>query len=266
MAVKELLKQRIQEPMDPEELFFWDFLSNHSTITSSEANTKITIHTINYKSTSSGPGIRTELFLQGCYKNCEGCFSPETHDVNSGDIFTVLDVLLILRPSFRITNMFPPLITICGGEPLLQQEALATIIRTLKEYEDHSNKEYMIHILLYTGLTMQEINDNIASTKEWEPLLSYKPYPFLDDIVKAVDAIVDGPYVKDKHIDLDKDGYFIGSGNQNYHIMKDGIPIISITAEAANFLNGEDVLLYHEKQLRKEIAAVEKTTDFLSKI
>src|SRR3712207_7510206 len=30
----------------------------------------------------NGEGLRTVIFAQGCKHNCDGCFSPHTHDMN----------------------------------------------------------------------------------------------------------------------------------------------------------------------------------------
>ena len=37
---------------------------------------------------ANGPGIRVSIFMQGCSFHCEGCFSEETWNFNTGKDFT----------------------------------------------------------------------------------------------------------------------------------------------------------------------------------
>ena len=37
---------------------------------------------------ANGIGVRVSLFVSGCTNHCEGCFQPETWDLNYGNDFT----------------------------------------------------------------------------------------------------------------------------------------------------------------------------------
>ncbi|GCA62250.1 ribonucleoside-triphosphate reductase activating, anaerobic [Kipferlia bialata] len=89
-------------------------------------------------SIADGPGMRTVVFLQGCDKRCKGCHNPETWDPKGGVAYSVQGLAdeIMARSEFRR-------VTISGGEPLLQPEAVLALIRTLKD------KGY--DVCVYTG-------------------------------------------------------------------------------------------------------------------
>ena len=35
---------------------------------------------------ANGPGVRTSLFVSGCYLHCPGCFNSAIWDFNAGDV------------------------------------------------------------------------------------------------------------------------------------------------------------------------------------
>ena len=108
-----------------------------------EGPTSLTIRGVDYSgSVVDGPGIRTVLFLQGCQQRCTGCHNPETWDVGAGVPVLVSNLAGHLRE--RIANRK---LTISGGEPLLQSQA---ILRLVKELPGFS-------IALYTGMEFDEI-------------------------------------------------------------------------------------------------------------
>lgn len=93
-----------------------------------------------------GPGLRTVVFLQGCAMRCFGCHNSETWDMKSGQRICVekLAEKLMKRSKNRK-------ITISGGEPLMQTEAVLELITQLPDFE----------ICLYTSYSFEDVPEKI---------------------------------------------------------------------------------------------------------
>jgi len=76
-------------------------------------------------STVDGPGLRIVIWTQGCLHNCKGCHNPDTHDLNGGFSEDVDNVIKFIEES-KIQKG----ITLSGGEPFLQPEALIPIVKS----------------------------------------------------------------------------------------------------------------------------------------
>ncbi len=94
------------------------------------------------QSLCDGPGYRTVLFLQGCNLKCKGCHNTKSWKIEDGTKMEVSELASILRE-----KAFNKKITISGGEPLLQQEALIVLLKELEGYD----------ICLYTGHEYDEV-------------------------------------------------------------------------------------------------------------
>lgn len=132
-----------------------------------------------YKQNScdDGPGIRDVLFLQGCRKNCPGCQNKSQQFHGNGvwkDIDELVDEIADKCKNKKIT--------ISGGEPLEQKEALCILGNNLKKRG--------FQICVYTGWNWNQLPKEIFQ---------------FADIIKA------GPYIQElKRGNL----RFIGSDNQ----------------------------------------------------
>ncbi len=85
-----------------------------------------------------GPGIRTVIFMQGCCLRCKFCHNPESWDKNCGEIIdthTLIKKIMRFKPYFQRSNGG---VTFSGGEPLLQPEFLAEMLRLCKEMDIHT--------------------------------------------------------------------------------------------------------------------------------
>ena len=112
-----------------------------------------------------GPGVRLVVFLQGCNLRCKGCQNPETHALDGGKVQTVEDVFSHLTP---LTNG----ITLSGGEPTLQLEAMGEILREAKRRG--------LNTMVYTG---REIDDWIKVAGRLLPLVDYvKAGPYMEEL------------------------------------------------------------------------------------
>ena len=89
----------------------------------------IRINSIRYNnSVVDGPGIRTVIFMQGCDIHCKGCQNKSTWDINKGKKIEIDDLANELNK-----KVFNKKITISGGEPLMQKEALIELVTKLND-------------------------------------------------------------------------------------------------------------------------------------
>ena len=145
---------------------------------------------------SLGPGDRVCLWTQGCKKRCKGCISPELQPYSGNEIDE--DVLAkILIQVARKNNCTG--ITISGGDPLEQSQALLKLLTLLRnEFDD---------ILVYTGFELQDIQDGLVDI-EAKKCLEY------------LDVLIDGKYIDELNY---KDCVLRGSSNQNIHFITKGL-------------------------------------------
>ncbi len=129
------------------------------------------------KSLCDGPGIRSLLFCQGCDIHCPGCQNPSSWNPNAGIEKEVADLAKEI-----VSSSDNKKVTITGGEPLLQKEAVAELIRLLDEAG--------MDIALYTG-----------HGKEGVPA----------EILHHIKYLKYGPYKKELHTSTTP---FLGSTNQ----------------------------------------------------
>ena len=88
---------------------------------------------------SLGPGERVCLWTQGCNKNCKGCVAPEMQPFIGKDIDDVsLGEVIIQAAKARNCNG----LTISGGDPFEQPEALLALLKTVRNSFDLAVGEY----------------------------------------------------------------------------------------------------------------------------
>ena len=130
-----------------------------------------------------GPNTRFALWVQGCGRNCRGCMTPQSQDIDGGKEMETRDLAALILRSGREE------ITISGGEPFLQAAGLSELIGLLRAQRD-------IGIIVYTGFTIEEIRE--------------KNDPDMNRFLDQIDLLIDGPYIEEKN-----DGRNLrGSSNQ----------------------------------------------------
>lgn len=118
-------------------------------------------------------GISVSLWMQGCEHKCEGCFNKSTWSFEDGKKFTKKTIETVLY--YLAKDDIHKNLSILGGEPLSSNKLemlLELIIETKKINKD-------IQVWVWTGYMFEDIKHL--------------------DIVKHIDVLVDGPYVKSKH-------------------------------------------------------------------
>lgn len=114
-----------------------------------------------------GPGKRFAIWVQGCNKRCNGCIAPDAWNVNGGYEKDVAELAEEIINTPDIEG-----ITISGGEPFLQQDALCDLIKLVKEQKN-------LGIIVYTGMLYEEVAETVLAS--------------------VCDIIIDGEYVEEQN-------------------------------------------------------------------
>ena len=131
-----------------------------------------------------GPGYRLAVFVQGCPHACPGCHNPKTHDFAGGYLSDTADVIAKIGVNPLVRG-----VTLTGGEPMMQAEALCEIAAAAKEKG--------MNVWCYTGFTLE------ALEREQNPARMR--------LLEMIDVLVDGPYIAhERSLDL----LYRGSRNQ----------------------------------------------------
>lgn len=96
----------------------------------------LNLHSFESLGALDGPGLRAVIFLKGCPLRCHYCHNPDTWSTDGGEFHNNKELLE------RIKKLSPYIkekggVTISGGEPLLQAEALIPFVKTLKQEGFH---------------------------------------------------------------------------------------------------------------------------------
>ncbi len=94
------------------------------------------VHSIETGGTVDGPGLRYVVFLQGCPLRCKFCHNPDTWQCNRGTVYTVDELVNDILKYKRFIQHGG--VTLTGGEPLLQAEFTAEVLRRCAEHGLHT--------------------------------------------------------------------------------------------------------------------------------
>jgi anaerobic ribonucleoside-triphosphate reductase activating protein len=139
-----------------------------------------------HESMVNGPGIRRVLFAQGCAHDCKGCFNPETHPFDGGELKDMDRLIEDIKSNPMLVG-----VTFSGGDPFEQSQEFAYLAKNIKK--DGKN------IWCYTGYTFEYILGNLEKRCGWK------------DLLNNIDVLIDGKFIKNKQ---DNKLKFKGSSNQ----------------------------------------------------
>lgn len=144
--------------------------------------------------TALGPGRRVAVWVQGCTLACQGCASRDTWDAAAGSTVEVDDLAATLT---RLYADDPSLsgLTVTGGEPLQQPEAVAALLRAVRASTGALGRE--LDVLVFTGYA-------VGAARRRAP-----------DVLGQADAVVAGRYLPAQAAE----GYLIGSANQRLELL-----------------------------------------------
>ena len=131
------------------------------------------------KSLVDGPGVRTLVFFQGCDIHCPGCHNQSAWDITKGTLYSVKELAEQIKK-----GTFNNKITLTGGEPLMQKEALVELLRELKGLD----------VIVYTGHQKEEVPEEV-----WKLTSYVKCGPFIERLKTTIK-----PYVGSSNQELIK--------------------------------------------------------------
>jgi anaerobic ribonucleoside-triphosphate reductase activating protein len=141
-------------------------------------------------SRANGPGLRSVIWVQGCSLGCPGCFNPETHTFEGGEVANVDDLFERIRAREEKIEG----VTVSGGEPLQQMPALTNLLRRIR-------RETRLSLLVFTGYTWQEI----------------ERMPDSNALLECVDVLIAGRYEASERLARG----LRGSANKTVHLLTD---------------------------------------------
>ena len=134
-----------------------------------------------------GPGNRFVIWTQGCLRRCKGCASPEHQPLDGGylvDTKELSDQICSCRPIDGIT--------ISGGEPFLQAQALTDLLNGVSKVRPE------LTVIVFTGNKLEELTDHDSKA-----------------FLGKIDLMIDGEYIPNLN-----DGKGLrGSSNQKFHFL-----------------------------------------------
>ncbi|URN95703.1 MAG: anaerobic ribonucleoside-triphosphate reductase activating protein [Candidatus Pristimantibacillus lignocellulolyticus] len=137
-----------------------------------------------------GPGLRMVIWTQGCKHYCKGCHNPQTHDLRGG---YEIDSDNIIEQMHNVKLQKG--ITLSGGEPFLQAEALIPIAQVAKQLGQD--------VWAYTGFTWEQLHTPSNPQQRYQLKL-----------LQSVDILVDGRFMEHK-----KSAQLLYRGSSNQRII-----------------------------------------------
>jgi formate C-acetyltransferase len=146
---------------------------------------KGSVYSLETFTTTDGPGIRANVFLQGCPKRCVFCCNPETQEICNPDKhpeFAMSDdeIAAIIKKYKAFLGPQSGGITISGGEPLLQCNFVASVFKQVQNmglttcldtacYGAESDWEKVLQNTDYVMLCLKGMDDEVASNVAQHP-------------------------------------------------------------------------------------------------
>ena len=155
---------------------------------------KVRLNKAHFPVKGLGPGQRVGIWFQGCSIGCRGCASLDTWGLRPETAVDADEVIAWCMS--RLTNGADGL-TVSGGEPFDQPEALIYILEQLRSLSDASGFDF--DVLCYTGFPFHDVSKRFGQA------------------LRLLDAIVSEPF--EQHSATRK--YLCGSDNQVLRILSE---------------------------------------------
>ncbi len=139
-----------------------------------------------------GPYNRSALWVRGCCFDCLGCIAKEMNREapNIVNLYQLADHFSSLEGTEGIT--------ISGGEPFLQSEALYDMVAEIRKKRDYG-------VIVYSGFTLEELQSKAENDESVKKFLN------------QIDILIDGRYDQSK----DDGRPYRGSENQRIITLTD---------------------------------------------
>lgn len=151
-------------------------------------NSSVRIAGYYHNSLTEGPGRRSSVLFQFCPLKCKGCWTPQLHSKEAGELIAVEKLAeFLLDPEYERDG-----VTILGGEPFAQPAGLHALVRELRS-------KNCPHIVCYSGYTLDALSEKAIKQ------------PSIGAVLDEIDILIDGAYVESLASGA---GLWTGSGNQ----------------------------------------------------
>ncbi|MCF2151076.1 radical SAM protein [Desmonostoc muscorum LEGE 12446] len=138
----------------------------------------------------NGPGCRAVIWVQGCPRECPGCFNPDSWSFEANQLVAVDTLAENILCNPRNTG-----VTFSGGEPFWQAPTLASLARKIKAAG--------LNVMSFTGFTLKQLQSESAP-------------PGSQELLEQLDILIDGPFVQSLAINSPTSP--VSSSNQRIHI------------------------------------------------
>jgi anaerobic ribonucleoside-triphosphate reductase activating protein len=142
------------------------------------------------ESINEGYGLRSVIFISGCFHACKGCFNEAAWNFKHGEEFTIdkqLEVINDIKNNPLIDG-----ITLCGGDPFFSAKEVIEFLTLCKQHIPN------INVWTYSGFTYEEI---IRSK-------------LLKQLLEMCDVLIDGRFIIEE-----KDTTLLFRGSKNQRII-----------------------------------------------
>jgi anaerobic ribonucleoside-triphosphate reductase activating protein len=138
----------------------------------------------------NGPGCRAVIWVQGCPRECPGCFNPDSWSFEANQLISVETLAAKILSKPRNQG-----VTFSGGEPFWQATALASLASKLKAAG--------LNIMSFTGFTLKQLQSKSAP-------------PDSQALLAQLDILIDGPYIESLAINSPNSP--VSSSNQQVNV------------------------------------------------
>ena len=150
------------------------------------------LNTLGYvdESEVNGPDSRAVVWLQGCLRECDGCFNPESWSFEINQLISVEHLVEKILSNPKNTG-----VTFSGGEPFWQAAALTEVAKKVKAAG--------LNVMSFTGFTLEKLQSKYA------PACS-------QELLAQLDILIDGAFIKS--LAINDPNSLVSSGNQRVHV------------------------------------------------
>jgi anaerobic ribonucleoside-triphosphate reductase activating protein len=138
----------------------------------------------------NGPGSRAVVWVQGCLRECPGCFNPASWSFEINQLIAIDELADKI-----ISNADHEGVTFSGGEPFWQASALSELARQVKAAG--------LNVMSFTGFMIEQLRSTQAPAGA-------------KDLLAQLDLLVDGAYVES--LAIHSPDSLVSSSNQRVHL------------------------------------------------
>ena len=138
----------------------------------------------------NGPGSRAVVWLQGCQRECDRCFNPDSWSFEINELISIDDLVEKILGNSKNTG-----VTFSGGEPFWQAPALTEVAKKVKAAG--------LNVMSFTGFTLERLQS------EYAPACS-------QELIDRLDILIDGAFIS--KLAVNDPHSLVSSSNQKVHV------------------------------------------------